>query len=144
MSPDEPAAPTHERITGGWIWRAAWGVVIAVSAAWWWLMPGGFPAGHPRFWVNQVLPPLAVVVAVFGLTALRRRWTAPASASALTLPIALLAGTITGAALFPSASGACSRGAARRPWRSGGCGSPRGAAGGCSRARPRSPARRRR
>jgi len=106
MSPDEPAASTNDRITGWWIWWAAWSVVIAVGAAWWWLMPGGFPASHPRFWVNQALPPLAVVAAVLGLTALQRRWTALASASALTLPIALLAGTITGAALFPVSLGA--------------------------------------
>jgi hypothetical protein len=33
---------------------------LVCAAAWWWLMPGGFPLSHPRFWVNRVLP-LAVL-----------------------------------------------------------------------------------
>jgi hypothetical protein len=40
------------------------------AVAWWWLMPGGFPAGHPRFWVNEALPVLvlAMVLALrFGI-----------------------------------------------------------------------------
>jgi hypothetical protein len=34
------------------------------AAAWWWLLPGGFPVGHPRFWVNQVLPWVVLVLVV--------------------------------------------------------------------------------
>jgi hypothetical protein len=37
---------------------------LVLAAAWWWLMPGGFPVAHVRFWSNQVLP--LVVVAVAG------------------------------------------------------------------------------
>lgn len=43
-----------------WLNRLGWTVILIAhatgAAAWWWLMPGGFPTGHPRFWMNQVLP----------------------------------------------------------------------------------------
>lgn len=74
--------------------------MIGASIAWGWLMPGGFPVGHPRFWLNQVLPPLAVVGAGLGVVALLRPWTALARLSTLMLVLASLAGTIAGAALF--------------------------------------------
>jgi hypothetical protein len=34
------------------------------AVAWWWLLPGGFSVGHPRFWVNEVLPVLGVAMVV--------------------------------------------------------------------------------
>src|ERR1051325_10759095 len=40
--------------------RAFWSAVIAahafVAVAWLWLMPGGFPLWHTRFWANHVAP----------------------------------------------------------------------------------------
>lgn len=47
-------------------WLAVLTAHGTAAVAWWWLMPGGFPMGHPRFWVNEALPVfvLAMVVAV--------------------------------------------------------------------------------
>lgn len=49
------------------LWRIFWLVVLgghlAAAGAGWWLWPGGFPVGHPRFWVNGV-GPLIVMAAV--------------------------------------------------------------------------------
>jgi hypothetical protein len=42
------------------------------AAVWWWLMPGGFPAGHPRFWANQVVPPAVILVCGVTLVAAHR------------------------------------------------------------------------
>ncbi len=58
-----------------------WTVVLAVhivgAVAWWWLMPGGFPLDHPRFWVNRVLPPMVIVLALVARIRLgNARWLA--------------------------------------------------------------------
>jgi len=60
-------------------YRLFWLLVLsfhAVAAAgWWWLMPGGFPVSHPRFWSNGVAPLVvlgAVVAAV--IAARREQW----------------------------------------------------------------------
>ncbi len=45
-------------------WRLLWLLAVAshalAAAGWWALMPGGFPVGHPRFWINGILPPVAL------------------------------------------------------------------------------------
>ncbi len=43
-----------------------------LAMAWWWLSPGGFGPGHPRFWSNRVAPPLILVAVLVTLVALRR------------------------------------------------------------------------
>ena len=50
--------------------------MAGIAVAWWFLMPKGFPVGHPRFWANQVLPLLVALMGVWGIGALllgRRR-----------------------------------------------------------------------
>lgn len=46
--------------------RIFWLLVLighaVVAGAWWCLMPGGFPAGHPRFWSNQIVPPAIILL----------------------------------------------------------------------------------
>ncbi len=37
-------------------WLAVLTAHATIAVAWWWLMPGGFPLSHPRFWLNSVLP----------------------------------------------------------------------------------------
>ena len=47
-------------------WLAVLTAHGTAAVAWWWLLPGGFPMTHPRFWVNQALPVmvLGMVIAV--------------------------------------------------------------------------------
>src|SRR5690606_30262375 len=44
-----------------------------IAAAWGWVMPRGFPPDHPRFWVNGVAPPAALVLLGLAIVAARRR-----------------------------------------------------------------------
>lgn len=41
----------------------------AMAVGWWWLMPGGFPLEHMRFWTNTAWPALVVTVGLVGLVA---------------------------------------------------------------------------
>jgi len=34
------------------------------AVAWWWLLPRGFAVSHPRFWVNEVLPVVGLVMVI--------------------------------------------------------------------------------
>src|SRR5687768_9466099 len=67
-------------------------------------MPGGFAPGHPRFWVNQVLPPVMIVLMVAlaaaghrgrygvvraGIVMLAAMWLGIAVSSRVTFPISL-------------------------------------------------------
>jgi hypothetical protein len=74
---------------------------VLAAAGVWWLMPGGFPVDHPRFWVNRVLP---VTVAAFAIAvivlAYRKQWRT-VTALLLCTPITMLAAAISGAAVFP-------------------------------------------
>jgi hypothetical protein len=46
---------------------------VAGAVGWVLLLPGGFPAGHARFWANRALPAAVAVVAVAALALLWRR-----------------------------------------------------------------------
>jgi hypothetical protein len=58
-------------------WRLFWLLVLSghtvAAVAWWWLMPGGFPPSHPRFWVNRVAPIAVLAVVATAVWASRRR-----------------------------------------------------------------------
>src|SRR5690349_6507759 len=88
------------------IFRPIWIVALlahgAAAVAWWWVMPGGFPVDHPRFWINAVAPVvvLGAVVAAFAawrwkklraiqsvLFAFTLMWVAGAAAARLTFPV---------------------------------------------------------
>src|SRR4051812_32144819 len=90
------------------LWRVFWLVVLAghlaAAGAWLWLMPSGFPVGHPRFWANQAGPILVIAWASAAVWAARRRrmewlrlaliafpsfWAAAAVAGRLAFPISL-------------------------------------------------------
>jgi len=43
---------------------------LAAAAGWWYIMPGGFPFDHPRFWVNTVFPLLLAIIFLFGMASL--------------------------------------------------------------------------
>lgn len=85
-----------------WLAGALWVVVIAVhvvaAALWWWATPGGFPVGHARFWLNQVVPIVLVAFAVI-LVLPPARALRPALLAAV--PATYLAAAIAGRVLFP-------------------------------------------
>jgi hypothetical protein len=54
-------------------WDVLFGLHLVAAIAWWWVMPGGFPVSHPRFWVNSVLPWVVVLLAAAGIPGLQKR-----------------------------------------------------------------------
>jgi len=87
------------------LWRLFWRVVLAVhaaaAAAWMWVMPGGFPLAHARFWANRALPLLVIVVALAGLFAAWRRKAVPLRLVSLGFAVAWLAAAVTARLVFP-------------------------------------------
>src|SRR5688500_17853282 len=85
--------------------RIFWLLVLAghalVAAVWWWLMPGGFPADHPRFWVNQVLPPAMIVLCAAVIVAAHRERHGVVRAAIVMLAAMWLAVGISSRVTFP-------------------------------------------
>jgi len=71
------------------------------AVAWWWMMPGGFPLDHPRFWVNRVLPWVVLGTAVVGRLALRKRHERCYQSAAVACTVLWTAATIAGVLAFP-------------------------------------------
>jgi hypothetical protein len=120
--------------TGLRIWRMGWLLVLVghglLAMAWWWLSPGGFGFGHPRFWSNRVAPPLILGLSIASLVALRRdntkalrlllpSWPAAWAGGTLLMRI-LFPITIAGIWLVPLGIAATMGLAAARPWRNPG------------------------
>jgi hypothetical protein len=86
-------------------WRLLWLVVLgfhAVAAsAWWWLMPGGFPAWHPRFWTNGVAPLVVLAAVVLAVMAARRERLSVLGQSLATFPACWVAAAVAGRMAFP-------------------------------------------
>jgi hypothetical protein len=91
-----------ERPPWTFAWQAIWLGHAAGAALAWWLLPGGFPWEHPRFWINRVLPWIVVAVSGMGLVGVWRKnslvrqsaavfivavWTSALVASTITYPI---------------------------------------------------------
>ena len=84
-----------------WLWVVIVGVHAAAAAYAWHMLPHGFPAGHPRFWINQVLPWVLIAIGVACIVALWRGGTRIAALAILIFPglyVGLTAGWI---AVFP-------------------------------------------
>ena len=71
------------------------------GGAWWWLEPGGFPWGHPRFWSNRVLPGLAVLWGLAVLASLHREDRRRLLIWLPAMPAAWLAAAVTARLVFP-------------------------------------------
>ncbi len=96
----EPAArpvPTLVRIA----WRIVLTLHAAAAGAWVWMMPGGFPVGHARWWANRALPGVVIAVCVVGVWAGWRRRDALLRHVALGVVAAWLAAAVAGRAIFP-------------------------------------------
>ncbi|MBI3863363.1 MAG: hypothetical protein HY290_15845 [Planctomycetia bacterium] len=83
------------------VWRVVLYAHLVAAGFWWWLMPGGFPLVHPRFWTNAVLPVAAGAVCFTCLLSERRKNAAWRMATGAALPAFWLAACITAALLFP-------------------------------------------
>lgn len=69
-----------------------------------WLLPGGFPFWHPRFWTNRTLPLMAVAIFVIGTVGIYRGWSRLVHVILLGLTVAAAAGLVTAVILFPFSS----------------------------------------
>ncbi len=74
---------------------------VMIAGLWWWLQPGGFPLGHPRFWSNGVAPFGALVVALAALWALHRERIEALCLLLPVFPAAWLAIAVAARVLFP-------------------------------------------
>ena len=74
---------------------------LFAAALWWWLEPGGFPWGHPRFWINRVLPGLAVLWSSGSLASLHREDRRRLLIWLPVIPAAWLAAAISARLVFP-------------------------------------------
>lgn len=77
---------------------------LAGAGAWWWLMPGGFPVNHPRFWVNQALPLGVLLAGLAGFAAWRWNWHAPWLALLYAAPAGWIGAAISFRIAFPVSS----------------------------------------
>ncbi len=82
-----------------WLKVLVFHTILAIL--WWELQPGGFPAGHPRFWSNTVAPVAALAVSLGSLWALHREWIAALRVLLPVWPAAWAAMAISARVLFP-------------------------------------------
>lgn len=96
------------RATGGrgraFVWRLVLYAHLVAAIMWWWLMPGGFPISHPRFWTNEVFPLLAAGVCLSCLFAERPGKAIVRVSTAATIPAFWAAATLTAAITFPQSA----------------------------------------
>jgi hypothetical protein len=100
LSAPPPAAHSPTRAE-----RLFWLTILVAhtlaAVAWWWLEPGGFPWGHPRFWGNRVLPMLGLTWCLVCLVGLHRGQDAKLLRWLPAFPSAWASGAVTGRFLFP-------------------------------------------
>ncbi len=72
-----------------------------LAILWWELQPGGFPAGHPRFWSNTVAPIAALAASLGSLWALHRESIAALRVLLPVWPAAWAAMAVSTRVLFP-------------------------------------------
>jgi hypothetical protein len=87
------------------LFRVFWLKVLVahtiLAILWWELQPGGFPAGHPRFWSNTVAPVAALAVSLGSLWALHRESIAALRVLLPVWPAAWAAIAVSARILFP-------------------------------------------
>jgi hypothetical protein len=69
--------------------------ILAIS--WWYVMPGGFPVSHIRFWSNTIWPLATLAISVLGLAAGLRQRESWSNACLIALAVAALSATATSA-----------------------------------------------
>lgn len=93
-----------ERLRWTFTWQVIWlGHVLGAALAWW-LLPGSFSWGHPRYWTNRVLPLIVVAAAAAGLWGAWRRHHRAYLSAAVFVAAMATAAVIAGAILFPTSA----------------------------------------
>ncbi len=93
-----------ERLRWTFTWQVIWlGHVLGAALAWW-LLPGGFPWGHPRYWTNRVLPLVVLAVAAAGLWGVWRRHHRAYLSAAVFVVAMATAAVVAGSILFPTSA----------------------------------------
>lgn len=100
--PDQPAATQSMQ---AFLWRLVLYTHLVSAALWWWLVPGGFPPTHARFWTNEVFPFVVCAVCMTALWAERKGAPVLRATAGLTIPVFWSAATIVAVALFPYSAG---------------------------------------
>src|SRR5687768_18346158 len=62
----------HTPLLSRLFWTAALTAHTFAAIVWWWLMPGGFPIDHPRFWANRAAPAAMLLVTLAAVIARAR------------------------------------------------------------------------
>jgi hypothetical protein len=87
------------------LFRLFWLTVLVghliLAVLWWWMQPGGFPLGHPRFWSNRVAPFGGLALAFGTLWALHRERTDLLRLLLPIWPAAWVAIALAGRLMFP-------------------------------------------
>jgi hypothetical protein len=85
--------------------RLFWLIVLAghlaAAGGWRWLMPGGFPVEHPRFWSNRVGPVVVLGWTAAAVWAARREREVPLRLLLVAYPAFWVAAAIAGRVVFP-------------------------------------------
>jgi len=86
------------------LFRTLWFCVlishVALTAAWWWAMPAGFPVGDINFWANQVFP-LGVIVVGLSCRLLSKNHPHLSAALGVCFPVMWLSSGIAALVVFP-------------------------------------------
>jgi hypothetical protein len=98
---NSPGKPFAGPATRSFLWRLVVHLHLVAAATWWWLMPGGFPLVHARFWTNQVFPLAAIALCLACLWAERRGHAVLRGATAVTIPAFWLAAMLAAVVVFP-------------------------------------------
>jgi len=72
-----------------------------MAMAWWYLMPHGFPADHPRFWVNSVFPLVTAAACLFSIVTIGRKQYSVLKCLVLVFGTMTIAAGISGKFIFP-------------------------------------------
>ena len=84
-----------------WAWIVFWIAHALAAGVWWWLMPGGFPLTHPRFFANSLLPLIFIAAMVAALWGALKPVPILMRALLPIVPVAWVSATIATCLLFP-------------------------------------------
>jgi hypothetical protein len=99
---NEPADFAEFAALRSFYWSVLFALHAVAAVIVWWVLPGGFPASHPRFWVNSVLPWLVVATASAGVWAIHYRQAARVAVLTTVVAAFWAAIVVGGWGMFPT------------------------------------------
>jgi hypothetical protein len=99
-----PRPVTTAGAPGSFLWRLILYLHLVAAVFGWWLLPGGFPLAHPRFWTNEVFPFGVAAVCAVCLWGERRGNVVLRSTAATTIPAFWVAAVLAAAVIFPQSA----------------------------------------